>query len=69
MEDKIVLDPPRIIPEKYISERKIKIKVSVETSCRANQEKLKDFIARIEKEYGGNHTLEWELEIFETKCL
>ncbi len=67
MEDKRVLDPQRIIPEKYISE--IKIKVSVETSCRANQEKLKDFIARIEKEYGGNHTLEWELEIFETKCL
>lgn len=47
----------------------IKIKVSVETSGRADQENLKDFIARIEEEYGGDHTLLWEIEIFETKGL
>lgn len=45
----------------------IKINVSVETSGRTNQEKLKDFIEKIEKEYGTSHTLEWEIQIAEPK--
>lgn len=45
----------------------MKIKVSVLNTGLDNQETLKEFVEKIEKEYGERHTLEWEIQIVEPK--
>ena len=47
----------------------MRIKVTIDKNAKYCDEKLKTFIEKMEREYGGNHTLVWEINVNDMKLI